>query len=373
MYSVFQHWDPLKVCVIGTSYPPEFYRWIQDANTRQRFEQLAAETEQDYQALISLLQDRFGIRVLRPQLPVDLSQLKKHGQWLAPPVCPRDYFLMIHNQLWVPQIPNRAYADRAFAKQTALSRQDFDRIDLVEHLEKLKFYQNIFQHVVDQGNTVCPTQLDVISGCFVSRIGRDLYFATQSYEQDQGQLLAEVNQLFPNTRNRVVNAGGHGDATYCAVAPGLIISLRDVPTYADTFPGWEVVYLPPSDYADSAEFRHSMKLNRGRWNIPGFEQDTNLVHLVDHYFDSWVGNASETVFDVNILVIDSKNIIVSSHSDIVELACARHGIEVHVSPFRHRYFWDAGIHCVTNDLDREGTVKNYFADCDNKYTAESLT
>jgi hypothetical protein len=25
---------------------------------------------------------------------------------------------------------------------------------------------------------------------------------------------------------------------------------------------------------------------------------------------------------------------------------------VHVSPFRHRYFWDAGIHCITNDLNR---------------------
>ena len=73
MYSVFQHWDPLKVCVIGTSYPPEFYNWIQDANTRQRFERLAEETEQDYQALIHLLQGKFGIRVMRPQLPVDLS------------------------------------------------------------------------------------------------------------------------------------------------------------------------------------------------------------------------------------------------------------------------------------------------------------
>lgn len=366
MYSVFQHWDPLRVCVIGKSYPPDFYNWIQDPNTRRRFEQLAEETEQDYQALAKLLQGQFGIRVLRPQLPQNLSQLKIQDRWLAPPVCPRDYFLMIHSQLWVPQVPNSAHADRGFAKQTALSRQEFDSIDLEQHLEKLKFYQNIFEDVLEQGNTICPTQLDVVSGCFVSRIGQDLYFATQSYDQDQRELLNQVNQLFPRTRNRIVNAGGHGDATYCPVAPGLIISLRDVPTYADTFPDWEVVYLSPSRYADSAEFRASMKLNRGRWNIPGFEQDTNLVHMVDYYFDSWVGNASETVFDVNILVIDSKNIVVSSHNDQVELACARHGIEVHVSPFRHRYFWDAGIHCITNDLDRQGTLKNYFAENHNK-------
>jgi hypothetical protein len=359
MYSVFQHWDPLKVCVIGTSYPPDFYDWIQDANTRRRFEQLAEETEQDYQALITLLQGKFGIRVLRPQLPEDLSQLKVQDRWVAPPVAPRDFFIMIHDQLWVPTTPNRAHAERAFAKQTELSKELFDARDFVEHNTKLICYQNIFQDVQQNGNKVRATDLDVVSGCFVSRIGQDLFFATQRYDEDQGQLLAQVNKQFPTTHNHIVNAGGHGDATYCPVTPGLIISLKDIPTYADTFPGWEVVYLPPSDYADTDQFRSSMKLNRGRWNIPGFESDPNLVHMVDHYFDSWVGNASETVFDVNILVIDQKNIVVSSHNDQVETACARHGIEVHVVPFRHRYFWDAGIHCITNDLSRQGTLQSF--------------
>ena len=60
----------------------------------------------------------------------------------------------------------------------------------------------------------------------------------------------------------------------------------------------------------------------------------------------------ETVFDVNMLVVDEKNVIVSAHNDQVESACARYGVNVHVSPFRHKYFWDAGIHCITNDLDR---------------------
>jgi hypothetical protein len=360
MYSVFQHWDPLKVCVIGKTYPPDFYDWIQDANTRRRFERLAEETEQDYQGLVSLLQGRFGISVLRPQLPEDLRQLKVHDRWVAPPVAPRDFFIMIQDQLWIPSEPNKAHAKRAFAKQTELTQVEFNIQDLLEHQTKLMCYANIFDDVRSQCNNVRYTKLDVVSGCFVSRIGQDLYFATQSYDEDQSRLLAQVNKQFPGTRNHIVNAGGHGDATYCPVAPGLIISLKDIPTYADTFPDWEVVYLPPSDYTETAEFRSSMKMNRGRWNIPGFESDPNLAHMVDHYFDSWVGNASETVFDVNILVIDQKNIVVTSHNDQVEEACARHGIDVHIVPFRHRYFWDAGVHCITNDLSREGTIQNYF-------------
>jgi hypothetical protein len=364
MYSVFQHWDPLKVCVVGKSYPPEFYSWIQDSNTRQRFEQLAEETEQDYQALITLLQGKFGVEVSRPRLPTDFSSLKVHGSWMQPPVCPRDYFIMIQDKLWVPTVPNRLHADRAFVKQGIMNRKQFDLIDQLRLNTRLSCYSDIFQHVSDQGNTIQKTDLDFVNGCFVSRIGKNLYFATQEYTEDQDRLLQTVNTHFPSTHNKIVNAGGHGDATYCPVAPGLIISLRDVPTYADTFPGWEVVYLPPNNYEHMREFQDGLKINRGRWYIPGFDQNPILINTVEYYFEDWVGNVSETVFDVNILVIDQKNIVVTSHNDQVEAACARHGIEVHVVPFRHRYFWDAGVHCITNDLSRDGKINNYFADAD---------
>ena len=360
MYSVFQHWDPLKVCVVGQSYPPEFYSWITDLNTRKRFEKLAEETEDDYQSLIKLLEKRFGVQTVRPELPNDLESLNIQGRWMQPPICPRDYFVMIHDQFWLPTVPNKIHSQRAFSRQAILNFQDFQTIDQAHLDVKLSCYNHIFDLIQSQGNTINRTELDFIIGCFVSRIGDHLYFATQDYDEDQAQLLNIVNQQFPNTHNKIVNAGGHGDATYCPVTPGLIISLRDIPTYADTFPDWEVVYLPPSNYEHMREFQASMRLNRGRWHIPGFEQDQNLINIVDYYFDDWVGDVSETVFDVNILVVDNKNIIVSSHNDQVEQACARYGIEVHVSPFRHRYFWDAGIHCITNDLDRQGKLQSYF-------------
>ena len=45
MYSVYQHWDPLKTCIVGRSYPPEFYAWIKNTKTRSIFERIAQETE----------------------------------------------------------------------------------------------------------------------------------------------------------------------------------------------------------------------------------------------------------------------------------------------------------------------------------------
>ena len=49
MYSVHQPWDPLKVCVVGKSYPPEFYNFIKNPRLRGLFERIATETEEDYQ------------------------------------------------------------------------------------------------------------------------------------------------------------------------------------------------------------------------------------------------------------------------------------------------------------------------------------
>ena len=346
------HWDPLRLCVVGSCYPPHFFDWVKDHKTRRRLQRVLEETEQDYQQLIHLLQSRFQVNTLRPQVPDSTEDLYVAGKWVQPPVCPRDYFVMIKDQLWVPTVPNRVHADRMFSRQHALNRDQFDLMDNQHHQAKLKHFDDILRTVESHGNTVIRTELDFVSGCFVTRLGTDLYFATQELILDDAPLLEVVNKHFPDTNNRIVHADGHGDAVYCPVAPGLIISLRDIPTYQDTFPDWEVVYLPSSNYQHMVEFKQSMKINRGRWYIPGFEQDINLVNVIEYYLDHWVGDVSETVFDVNILVVDNKNIIVSSHNDQVERACSRYGIDVHVSPFRHRYFWDAGIHCITNDLDR---------------------
>lgn len=364
--------------MVGKTYPPEFYSWVENSKTRNKFEKLAQETEEDYQNLIKLLTEKFHVEVVRPEFPDDMSSLYIDGKWVQPPTAPRDYFIMIHNKFWVPRIPNASHAWNVCYRQNKeewmedfVRPQDFyntypeyqhkiqsalDKFALKDqkHLDaKLGFYKHIFERI-EQNSEIVYTDLDFINGCFVSRLGDDLFFATQTYYDNKQKILDQVNQLFPDTKNHVVNAGGHGDSVYCPVTPGLIISLNDIPTYADNFPDWEVVYLPDSDYAHMRKFEKSMKINKGRWFMPGFDKDQNLINMVDHYFDEWLGEVHETVFDVNILIVDPKNIIVSSHNDRVEKACARHGIEVHVSPFRHKYFWDCGIHCVTNDLSRTG-------------------
>jgi len=384
-YSVYQHWDPLRVCVVGRSYPPEFYSWIQVPHVRALFEKIAQETEEDYQALVNKLES-FGVTVLRPDLDIDRIILPPTGKWPSPPMTPRDYTVMIGEDFY------ESYTEPANFKQyyetirdsswpDCSTREEFDQ--LPSHIKaeclahgfdpRVAFqhiipgvYDKIYQHIKAQGNSINHVnEQSMINGAMVARIGQDLFFGTDRYIQSQDEFAANqqlINSRFPTTRNHIVNTGGHADGTYCPVCPGLIISRNEPIDYTDTFPGWEVIYLTNQSWDAMPEFRKIKNQNGGRWWIPGFEKDSAVVETVETWLDHWVGYIAESVFDVNMLIVDPKNVIVSNYNQQVFDAFDRYGITAHIVPFRHRYFWDGGIHCITSDLDREGQQQDFFKD-----------
>jgi hypothetical protein len=374
-FSVHQHWDPLKVCVVGRSYPPEFYSWIKVPHVRSLFERIAIETEEDYQEIIKKLES-FGVEVLRPNLP---KETFVDGKFVAPPMTPRDVSVMIDNKCYFNHyIPFKNFysnvKDPSWPECNTI--EEFDQLPqriidecLTIHNFQRKLcidngcYTDIINRIKSKGNIVnqAPSNLyEVIGGANMTRIGKDLYFGTPSQNYNTRPLESFINTEFTTTRNHIINTGGHSDAVYCPVTPGLIISLQDVPTYADTFPDWEVIYLPGQSWEKIVPFLDLKKKNRGKWWIPGFEYDQAVVDTVETWLDHWTGYVEETVFDVNMLIIDPKNVIVFNYNKQVFDALERYGITTHIVPFRHRYFWDGGIHCVTSDLHREGVQQDFF-------------
>lgn len=375
MLNVYQHWDPLKVCIVGKSYPPEFYSWITIPHVRKLFEKIAIETEEDYQAIVKKLQS-FGVTVLRPNLP---QHTFINGKYQPPPMTPRDWMVMIGNTFYENIIPKFIKHNYNNVKDSSWpdcnSWEEFSQLPLHiqnECIEVFNFgpeqqlynsrkqiYKDIFDYIQSQGNKIKPTDIGSLNGAMVSRIGKDLYFGTEP-NRPWDALLTEYNKEFKNTRNHIVNTNGHADGTYCPVCPGLIISLYDVPTYSDTFPDWEVVYLPGQSWEKVRPFLSLKEKNKGKWWIPGFENDQSVIDTVETWLDNWTGYVEETVFDVNMLIVDPKNVIVFNYNKQVFDALQRYGITPHIVPFRHRYFWDGGIHCVTTDLHREGIMQDYF-------------
>ena len=370
MYSVYQHWNPLKTCIVGRSYPPEYYQWIKNKKTRSLFEKIARETEEDYQNIIKKLKE-FGVEVLRPELP-PYEAFKE--SFPPPPMNPRDYMVMIGNKFylnWECLDFDHWYFNNRKNEISCKNPEQLKQLNPDLYVEWQNYvtskplgncYNKIIDQIKEKGNTVKTFWHHALNGAMVTRIGKDLYFGTIDNEEYTDFTQEKLDVEFPNTRNHIVLLEGHSDGTYCPVCPGLIVSLKDIPTYENTFPGWEVVYLPDQSWEKVQPFMDLRDKTGGGWWIPGFEYDDNVINIVETWLKDWVGYVEETVFDVNMLIVDPKNVLVFNYNKQTFDAFERHGITPHIVPFRHRYFWDGGIHCITCDIHREGNMDDYFAD-----------
>ncbi|MDP7368793.1 MAG: hypothetical protein QGH83_16240, partial [Candidatus Pacebacteria bacterium] len=91
----------LKKCVVGISYPPEFYSWITNSRLRNLFEKIAEETEEDFQGLIKTLES-FNVEVIRPTTLTSLDFDVPKGYRIPGPysMTPRDSLCMIGDTLY---------------------------------------------------------------------------------------------------------------------------------------------------------------------------------------------------------------------------------------------------------------------------------
>jgi N-dimethylarginine dimethylaminohydrolase len=400
MYSVYQHWDPLKVCIVGRSYNPEFYHFIKNHRVRSVMERIATETEEDYQKVIKLL-ERFGVQVLRPEVRDDWQFYFTKGRIQQPPMTPRDYTIMLGNDFYFKatsideQLKYMWRADKEFKgvnwpadppatiqqienlpqfvkdelthwfgvnlnagyqdKPNKLSLEQLTPVDQFtwgKVLQQLQSSNPVFHQV--------PNCLNQFNSAMTTRVGKDIYLGTDYYNQDTRHHIENIQKLYPQYRWHKVDTGGHNDGTFCPVAPGLIVSLRDIPTYSETFPGWEVIYLPGQSWSAISSFAKLKNKNQGKWWVPGEELNDEFTDFVESWLNHWVGYVEETVFDVNMLIIDQQNVICNNYNESVFRAFEQRGITPHVINFRHRYFWDGGLHCITSDLARKGDMQDYF-------------
>lgn len=363
MYNVYQHWDKLKTCVVGKSYPPEFYSFIKNKKLRNLFEKIAIETEEDSIKIENILKS-FGVKTIRPNVP-DVSAIEhiKNGERIPPPVSmiPRDQMIMIGSIFLLFPF------DRIFQKATGVQDIHFVRNEqMFSDTIKINWWQSIKDDVKSNNNIIIEEKYDdllkFIPANGITRCGKDLYFGMDNNIASRVGLEKLQKKYFSNYRCHKVSTHGHTDGVYKPVVPGLIIStIHDYEiSYEKEFPNWEVVRIPKEGWYKTKEWSNIKIKNNGKWWIKNCEDDQELIDFVETWFQDWVGYVEETVFDVNMLMIDEKNVICNNYNKQVFDAFKKYNITAHISPLRHRYFWDGGIHCLTLDLDREGKMNDYF-------------
>jgi len=327
-YSTF---DPLKHCWIGSGFKPEWFHDLpiyKNNRIMDPLKRIAEETEEDYQALDKILKDA-GVQTYRSFLDIDKAGSLKNIS--RPPVNPRDHFAVIGEKLYAVGGNSEGYA--SVLKQ-------IERQNIV--IEKIK---NI------------PRAISTANIC---RVGKDIWWDID--EECADYIVDKYKKVWQNEgfRVHISERGYHSDSSFCVVKPGCIVSLKDIQDYKTEFPGWDVLYLPDQSWSKVDPFIKMKHKVGGKWWLKGEEHNDQLIEFVNTWLADWVGYVEETVFDVNMLSIDQNTIICNNYNKEVFEHFKKHKVEPIVFNFRHRYFWDGGIHCITQDLYREGTQEDYF-------------
>jgi hypothetical protein len=358
-YNIWNKWDKLETVVLGSTYDNNFYRDIKSDALRDCFLRISDEVHEDLENYEKVLKD-FGCEVLRPQIdPNDniMNYIDENGRidsrttsgWVPrPPLFPRDTYFVGGSKIFRVGNEANTLIDDVI---TSYNSKDIVDIRLDKNLSPRGPYPECNIHA---------PQYTVV--------GKDLYVDTRDYKLLDWQKAEIVNNM-KGVRLNYLYHGGHSDGCFHTIAPGAIISLKDIHTYKNTFPNWEVLYLSNQgkfnimvDAFKGIKY-DEMGLNgpAGKWWVPGEENNDEFTLFVESWLQNWVGYIQETVFDVNVLMLDRHHCCVNNvnNKEINEFL-KKHKIEpIHI-PWRHRYFFDGGLHCLTLDLKRDTKMENYF-------------
>lgn len=342
---------PLKTAIVGDVFEFEQFNHLKNDKILSPLKKVIEETKEDLESLADTLKG-LDVEVLRPNMqetPVDLSTYAR-----KPPQQVRDDMAIVGDNVYI-------------ANNLPEYQHILDRIP-----DKNKFYPKRYMNYSDPSFTFdmnindprTPDQQRLLSTSFIHLLGKDLFWGTNQPGWKDSPLISHHKEKWENEGFRVniqatEEMGGHGDATWCILKPGVIVTLHDLQNYEEKFPGWDILYLEDKYWDQLSDFRKMKKKVGGKWWIAGEEDNDQLIDYVESWLGDWVGYCEETVFEVNMLSINSNCVLVNNYNKEVFEFFKKQDIEPIICKQRHRYFWDGGVHCLTQDLYREGEQESY--------------
>jgi len=372
--------QPLVECWLGDCYCPDFFDYIENDSVRNVLRQITEETIEDLENIREILES-YGTTVNRPKVfdfehvynvykvgreclddnleirkdlvldkwpkLKDINGVREHldnynihespGNLTSPPLMVRDEQIVIDNSMY-----------RLTRKDVRKDHGDFPATQA--GLEPLfnnlrKYTGNIVDKLPFSNSNDAPSIVRLGDTIILDGLPTDIYkyFKTQLKDYT---IITAYND-------------GHSDGIYNPIKPGVWISNGEALQFKKYFPNWDVYYLPDAQWSDMSPFLEVRDKVKGKWWVPGEEHNDELIDFVDSWFGEWVGFCEETVWDVNVLVINPETVLCMTENKDLFKWFRSHNIEPIVAPFRHRFFWDGGLHCLTLDIHREGGIESY--------------
>jgi len=340
--SVWTNWDPLEEVIVGDCYAPGDLDWFIEPALQNACNSILEETKQDLDNLAVLLQN-LGVRVHRPRVynhtkSVDIAAFSV--QCPMAPVVPRDQYLV--------------YGDTVFQTYTSMT----DR-----YLDSHSYY-DIFKRLFDQGHNwlsqPAPNLRNLLPGRNWMNQGHIVY-----NHLFHNQLLWHTATMFKCGDRLIANTTGPGTES------GLAWMKRNLPldtviSNANTkMDNWGHIdhgfYMIDDDTVICVDkmFVPECLRNKTIHEIYQYLPKETVYSStpVSELLDPSKGYEQVVIFNTNVLIVDSNNIVFDQTMPELFEFLATLNVKCHVAPLRHRKFWAAGIHCVTLDIRRRGNKR----------------
>lgn len=369
----YNGWGKLRQCILGTCYDNNFFDDMDDDEVRPIMQKLVKETNEDLDN-IQLILENFGVEVIRaPSLygipngketkevkdVISFKSFKEYEQYAK-----TDYSSLKAIQQTVHNLPRPLITPRDYLISLG------DKILLT--IPNSTVYE-AFKDVInpDCFDVSLPSQ-DGFWAPFVVRVGDSLIID----KKGAPAVHKYIKHKYPKFNVIEHKLGGqHSDGVFNTIKPGYAITQVEKIDCSDTFPGWTTHLVEDDENAKERKRRMREKTSQEKinkkdgyklenikkqfetWAHPD-QNNGKFSDFVEEWLSEWTGFLQETVFEVNILVIDEKNVLCLNYNEGVWKYFESIGVTPHIAPFRHRNFWDGGLHCLTVDTIRDGGPEN---------------
>lgn len=379
-------WARLKRVVVGSYPTAQHFAYISSRSIREPLMRLADEINQDLDNFADLLM-RHGCEVIRPEvMPVEQFQefLAVNKRLPEPPLQVRNTHVVTYDTLLrlgrgpreidqlldnygVVDLSQQVSAYHAMGldgnrlcynndTKTWFRRSKYQELagpDWPDFYDYVQGTRSSQPHIAEEMSKFEP-RLAYEAKEFSPLDGPNVIPLPEFVVVDSNEFSDYSDMLAPYVVERVqrINTtAGHTDGCFMILGNQTIIGINEVIDYQKYFADFDVIKIPDSMYGDVMQWR---QLNRHtpRWWIDNEDDNAEMHHFIDTYMQDYVGNVYETLFDVNVLSLDNNVVCISNDKSSIRRQLEQRGIDTIVVPWRHQFFVDGGLHCITLDLCR---------------------
>jgi hypothetical protein len=130
------------------------------------------------------------------------------------------------------------------------------------------------------------------------------------------------------------------------VRPGLLITCLQDNKLPEYFDKWEKVKVK----AVTSQALHKKNRYRHKKFHPVIAQS---------FYNFLETCTEETYFDINSLSVNENTVLFTGRHTELFRKLERRNVNCVAISMKATTFWDTGVHCATNELEREGTLEDY--------------